>query len=332
MSDEVIFRAVDGALKDEEFVFEETGMCLIGRSRDCALQIPKEKDMRISRRHCLLILSPPKIRIRDLGSRNGTYVNNEPLPAGTLGDIPEQMTPQDKVLNHGDRVNIGNTEFEILIPSQLAAGSSMALPPPGTKIIKLAKPEKSLGSSAATVKKSAPVDTGFFIPPPIAKGAQMNTSTAPLTEAFMKPQMNILSQPQGAQPAPPAGTIAAPHGNAAQPQTPAPGATLILKAKPPAAPPVAPAPPAAPVAPSSPQQPAAPRKVLKGRIVKKSPLASAPQAPSVPPPPAPPPPVYPGTEAMNVANSPDHTKRGTEHKKKTGPKKRVTKFKLKGPK
>ena len=330
MSDEVIFRAVDGALKDEEFVFEETGMCLIGRSGDCALQIPKEKDMRISRRHCLLILSPPKIRIRDLGSRNGTYVNNEPLPAGTLGDVPEQMTPQDKILNHGDRVNIGNTEFEILIPSQVAAGTSVALPPPGTKIIKLAKPEKSLGS-APTIKKSSPVDTGFFIPPPIAKGARVNTSTAPLTEAFVKPQGDAILTPQGTHSMPVVGKIVTSPGNT-QPRTPAPGATLILKAKPPAAPSGTSAPPATPAVPvtaGSTQPPAAPRKVLKGRIVKKSP--SAPLTPPVPSAPLTPP-VNPGTEAMNVTNLPDNTKRGVEHKRKSGPKKRVTKFKLKGPK
>ena len=317
MSDEVIFRAVEGALKDEEFVFEENGMCLIGRSGDCALQIPKEKDMRISRRHCLLILSPPKIRIRDLGSRNGTYVNNELLPAGTLGDVPEQMTPQDRILNHGDRVSIGNTEFEVLIPSQLASGTSVALPPPGTKIIKLAKPEKQLGAPAATIKKSAPVDTGFFIPPPIAKGARGNTSTAPLTEAFVKPRMNILPASQDAQPASTAKPLLTPPGNP-QAQAPARGATLILKAKPPVAPPVAPTPPVTPVVPPSAQPPAAPRKVLKGRIVKN------------PPPSAPP--LHPGTEVMNVTNLPDDTKLGAEYKKKAGPKKRVTKFKIKGPK
>ena len=308
MSDEVIFRAIDGALKDEEFVFEESGMCLIGRSGDCALQIPKEKDMRISRRHCLLILSPPKIRIRDLGSRNGTYVNNEPLPAGTLGDIPEQMTPQDKILNHGDRVHIGNTEFEILIPSQVKTGTSVALPPPGTKIIKLAKPEKQLGSPATLIKKGAPVNTGFFIPPPVTKGTRVNTSTAPLTETFVKPQVNS----QETRPAPTMGKVVNPSGNA-QPQAPAPGATLILKAKPTVGT------PEVSTASASTQPPAAPRKVLKGRIVKKSPSASVP-------------PIHPGTEVMNVANLPDDTKIGAEYKQKSGSKKRITKFKIKGPK
>ena len=194
MSDEVIFRAIDGALKNEEFVFEENGLCLIGRSGDCALQIPKEKDMRISRRHCLLIINPPKIRIRDLGSRNGTFVNGEQISAGTLSDVPEQMTPQDVILNHNDKVSIGETKFEILIPAEKATGTSVDLPPLGTKIIKLAKPTKTLEGSL--IPTSAPIDTGFFTPPPITKGVQTNTTTAPLTEAFMKPKVTPVAPKQ----------------------------------------------------------------------------------------------------------------------------------------
>ncbi len=305
MSDEVIFRAIDGALKDEEFVFEDNGLCLIGRSADCALQIPREKDMRISRRHCLLILNPPKIRIRDLGSRNGTFVNGEALPAGTLGEVPEQMSPHDFVLNHGDKVNIGATDFEILIPSQQETGTSVALPPPGTKIIKLAKPEKALGTSSAAIKKSKPVDTGFFIPPPITKGTRQNTTTAPLTEIFAKPPVHMPSvTPDGIKS-----------------QAPAPGATLILKAK--AQEPVVGQPATAPQEPEvqTPPAVAAPRKVLKGRIVKKG--SAAPAQPTAP---------QPGTEVMDITNLPDDTKLSADIGKNAKSKKRVTKFKIKSPK
>ncbi len=312
MLDEVIFRAMDGALKDEEFVFEENGLCLIGRSGDCALQIPREKDMRISRRHCLLILNPPKIRIRDLGSRNGTFVNGDALPAGVLGDVPEQMSPQDRVLTHGDRVNIGETAFEIFIPSLHAAPL-----PHGSKIIKLTKPEPQHDTSSKAVKKSVSVDTGFFIPPPITKGGRQNTSSTTLTEAFKKPPPHMHSvTPDAPKPMRLVGKKS--DGSAS-------GATLLLK-------------------PKTQEDGVAPqRKVLKGRIVKRggtappapAPVAAAPPPAVAPPAPAPPPPLpemHPGTAVMDNTNLPDGTKLSTGVRKAAKSNKRVTKFKIKSPK
>jgi hypothetical protein len=117
MAEEIVLEIIGGNLKGEEFVFDEKGLCLIGRSADCALQIPKEKDMKISRRHCLLILDPPHVRIRDLGSRNGTYVNSELLKPGILSDKPEEETPVDRVLRDKDIVEIGECVFMVRIPS-----------------------------------------------------------------------------------------------------------------------------------------------------------------------------------------------------------------------
>jgi pSer/pThr/pTyr-binding forkhead associated (FHA) protein len=118
MAEEVVLKIIGGNLKGEEFVFDEKGLCLIGRSSDCALQIPKEKDMKISRRHCLLILNPPNVRIRDLGSRNGTYVNDKMLQPGMISSIPEDVTTADKILKHGDKIEIGECILLIEIPSQ----------------------------------------------------------------------------------------------------------------------------------------------------------------------------------------------------------------------
>ena len=320
MSDEVIFRAIGGALKDEEFVFEENGLCLIGRSSDCALQIPREKDMRISRRHCLLILNPPKIRIRDLGSRNGTFVNGEPLPAGTLGDVPEQMTPQDCLLKHGDKVNIGATAFEVLIPSQKAAGTSLDLPPPGTKIIKLAKPEKTFGIPSKTIKKSTPVDTGFFVPPPVAKGARPNTATAPLTEVFSKPPPSMpTASPGDHSRRTPTSNNVQPAGSVTPPSSPE-GSKLVLKAKSPGTPVAQPIPP--PLQSSLQPSPSAstPRKVLKGKIVKKTPSA---------PPVTPAAPAQPGAGKMGHSHASGSIDLGARSVKNNGTQNRIKKFKIK---
>jgi serine/threonine-protein kinase len=60
----------------EEFVFVDRGKCLIGRSCDCDLPLPHTAEFcTVSRHHCLLEIKPDEVWVRDLGSRNGTYVN-----------------------------------------------------------------------------------------------------------------------------------------------------------------------------------------------------------------------------------------------------------------
>src|SRR5690242_15238248 len=46
------------------------GMCVIGSGDDCNLVL---RDPTVSRNHVELALVPEGIRVRDLGSRNGTY-------------------------------------------------------------------------------------------------------------------------------------------------------------------------------------------------------------------------------------------------------------------
>ncbi len=49
---------------------------LIGRLSDCDIVLP---DRRVSRRHARMYLQGDRYWIEDLGSKNGTYVNGEPL-------------------------------------------------------------------------------------------------------------------------------------------------------------------------------------------------------------------------------------------------------------
>jgi pSer/pThr/pTyr-binding forkhead associated (FHA) protein len=54
----------------------------IGRGPDADLRLD---DMHISRRHCEIIAGNAAFVVRDLGSRNGTYVNNVRVEASPLG-------------------------------------------------------------------------------------------------------------------------------------------------------------------------------------------------------------------------------------------------------
>lgn len=72
---------------------------LIGREQDCQLRPNSEL---VSRHHCVFTLDDFSLRLRDLGSTNGTSVNGERIRKET-------------VLEVGDRVIVGNLEFEIKI-------------------------------------------------------------------------------------------------------------------------------------------------------------------------------------------------------------------------
>ncbi|MBI3463245.1 MAG: FHA domain-containing protein, partial [Planctomycetes bacterium] len=53
------------------------GPQLVGRSHHCHIQIPAPG---VSRKHALIEVRPSSMLIGDLGSRNGTFVNDRPVP------------------------------------------------------------------------------------------------------------------------------------------------------------------------------------------------------------------------------------------------------------
>src|SRR5450432_4918436 len=66
-----------------------TSSMVIGRSSKCEIQIDQES---ISRNHAKIVNTGKSILVRDLGSTNGTYVNDELI--------------EERVLRHGDLIKI----------------------------------------------------------------------------------------------------------------------------------------------------------------------------------------------------------------------------------
>ena len=59
-----------------EYPLDAPARCVVGRSHDCTIQVPLiEEFADVSRRHCRLEIEPDLVRVRDLRSANGTYVN-----------------------------------------------------------------------------------------------------------------------------------------------------------------------------------------------------------------------------------------------------------------
>lgn len=86
---------------------------LVGREKDCHLR--PNNDL-ISRHHCVITVDEFSVRVRDLGSTNGTFVNSERVQ----GQV---------VLNHGDQLSFGKLNFELAIRESQAPAEVEAAPP-----------------------------------------------------------------------------------------------------------------------------------------------------------------------------------------------------------
>jgi serine/threonine-protein kinase len=121
MSDNrVILTVKSGPLKGAKHIFDEPRQCLIGRAPDCDIQLSLPNDLRfanISRHHCELDIAPPAVRIRDLGSRNGTWLNGERINQATAYlEEESEREPSDFVpLKDGDELGIGFLTIRVRI-------------------------------------------------------------------------------------------------------------------------------------------------------------------------------------------------------------------------
>jgi pSer/pThr/pTyr-binding forkhead associated (FHA) protein len=73
-------------------------MTVIGRREDCDLRIPLGE---ISRKHCRIIMDGQTLRVEDLGSSNGTYVNGQRVQEATVAP--------------GDTIQVGSLAFVVQI-------------------------------------------------------------------------------------------------------------------------------------------------------------------------------------------------------------------------
>lgn len=77
---------------------------VIGRGQDCDIQVDLDS---VSRNHASIIVKPGEVRVDDLGSTNGTYIN-------------EQLI-KSKALSNGDLVQTGNAIFKFLTGGNVEA-------------------------------------------------------------------------------------------------------------------------------------------------------------------------------------------------------------------
>jgi len=115
MATAIRLTVVTGPHKDSKFCFCGPTRCQAGRALDCFIQFAgTERDKLISRYHCQMEIDPPFVQVRDLGSRNGTYINGRKveLEAQEMADLPNPEISA-AACKHGDLVTLGGTTLRI---------------------------------------------------------------------------------------------------------------------------------------------------------------------------------------------------------------------------
>jgi pSer/pThr/pTyr-binding forkhead associated (FHA) protein len=107
-----VLRGVSGSTFGKHFPL--TGTVTIGRNADCTISIPGDE---ISRQHAKLQVLPDGIAVEDLGSANGTYINDKRVHHGML--MP------------GDELRLDTVRFLLVAPGlEPAANAKPTVPTP----------------------------------------------------------------------------------------------------------------------------------------------------------------------------------------------------------
>jgi pSer/pThr/pTyr-binding forkhead associated (FHA) protein len=165
------------------------GKFLIGREHDCHMRPNSEL---VSRHHCAFTVDEYALRLRDLGSTNGTLVNGERL-RGTV------------VLKAGDLVTVGKLEFQVAINGEPPLPGDETVLKANDETLAQGRPAQQPGNQ--TVEDFAAVppyselsgdDTQFVSP-----GETLDQATAQFETAQL-PAM-VPGQPQNPAPGQPPG-------------------------------------------------------------------------------------------------------------------------------
>lgn len=117
----VSLEVVDGPVAGRRICTADPARWLAGRGDGCQLVVPDRANSQVSRHHALFEVVPPWVRVQDLGSTNGTAVNDEPLAPS--GDVPVHRDLVD-----GDLLRLADTTLRVGVHgSQACVGCGTVL-------------------------------------------------------------------------------------------------------------------------------------------------------------------------------------------------------------
>ncbi len=143
---------------------------VIGRGEDCDLRVPL---LNVSRRQCELHLAGQQLKIKDLGSSNGTYINNKRV--------------NELVLKAGDRLVVGPVVFTVQIdgvPEEIAPVKTRGQQMAEDDVVTLeadviANPGASGSSEAIALEEPSGKDDSDFDPISALEALATETKTQP---------------------------------------------------------------------------------------------------------------------------------------------------------
>lgn len=97
-----MLRGVSGTTFGKTFVM--TGSMIMGRQSDCDIAVPADE---VSRKHARLTVQADGVAVEDLGSANGTFINDKRVQTGTL--------------RPGDELRLDSVRFQLSTPGMVAA-------------------------------------------------------------------------------------------------------------------------------------------------------------------------------------------------------------------
>jgi hypothetical protein len=161
---------------------------LIGREQDCHLRPNSEL---VSRHHCVFTVDDYAVRLRDLGSTNGTYVNGERLQ----GQV---------VLKAGDRVSVGKLSFEMVVRQAARVAQPVGGPASDSASkLPVAPPPEPDAATSDTAALNVHETVELTAVPPADDTAVIETfnSDAPAAQPVAAPQPAFLPSNPYPQPA-----------------------------------------------------------------------------------------------------------------------------------
>lgn len=108
----VILDVLQGPRRGRSYVFDRHDTFIVGRSRFVHCSMPE--DSALSRDHFLIEINPPRCEIRDLGSTNGTFVNERRV---------ERVR-----LNSGDEIAAGQSLFRVRVDPEAHTSTDLSGP------------------------------------------------------------------------------------------------------------------------------------------------------------------------------------------------------------
>jgi predicted component of type VI protein secretion system len=171
MSD-LILEIVEGAQAGRQLPLDS----VVDVGREPSLPLHLDEDTQVSRRHARISAQGGQVVVEDLGSTNGTYVNDQPISS-------------PRALNPGDKVRIGLTVLELRTRQQVAARpSAVQVRPQLTAVgndVLIQVPEAQL-APVGNVSPQGPIQTAAPAPAP-APPQQAVASGAPGFKAHETP-------------------------------------------------------------------------------------------------------------------------------------------------